>query len=416
MAKRILGVLVAAAMTMSLLAGCGASSSAPAEPEAEEEAEAVEEEEEAAEPEAEVEEPAEEAAEEEPVEEEAAETGGAVNPEDLMIGVLLPSTHDDGGFSQSLFEGFVGALDLLGIDKDTQLTYLENVDADTVQIKSSVEELVGSGCNVVIGGSANYSATFPDLIDAHPDVMFACYGMDLGNLTSFLYRTYEPMYAIGYMFAKMAKEEGSDKLGYVAGVSEGTIRQSINGFALGAKAANPDATVQVVWTSSWYDPTAEAEAAKTLLSSGVKYMVTGCDSPGASQACEAGGGFCACVDRDRIEYAPAAMMACFTYDWTEEFKALLERYLEEGAFVDFFCYGAAEGCAKLAFNDDLVTPEQQAEAQDILDQIGSGEINVYAGPLSDNQGNELVPEGSVMDDHDVLLQEFLVDNVIGNWS
>ena len=418
MAKKLLGIIVAAAMTMSLLAGCGSTASAPAEAEPEEAAEAVEE---AAEEEEE--EPAEEAAEEETEdaaeaeeEEASADSGYAVNPEDLSIGILLPSTHDDGGFSQSLFEGFVGALDELGIDKETQLTYLENVDADTVQIASSAEELVGAGCNVVIGGSANYSVTFPDLIGSYPDVMFACYGMDLGDVCAFLYRTYEPMYAIGYMMAKMALEEGSNNLGYVAGVSESTIRQSINGFAMGAKAANPDAKVQVVWTSSWYDPTAEAEAAKTLLSSDVKYMVTGCDSPGASQACEAGGGFCACVDRNRIDYAPAAMMACFTYDWTEEFRALLERYLKEGKYVDFYCYGAAEGCAQIAFNDDLVTAEQQAEAQDVLDKIGSGEIVMFEGPLYDNEGNELVPEGSVMDDHDILLQEFLVDNVVGSWS
>lgn len=37
------------------------------------------------------------------------------------------------------------------------------------------------------------------------------------------------------------------------------VRSAINGFALGAKHANPNAKVQLVWANSWYDVDIETQ-------------------------------------------------------------------------------------------------------------------------------------------------------------
>jgi len=47
--------------------------------------------------------------------------------------------------------------------------------------------------------------------------------------------------------------------------------------------------------------------------------------------------------------------------------------------------------------------------------IEDGKINVFGGELKDNKGNVLVPEGEIMSDDKINTQEFLVENVIGEW-
>ena len=44
--------------------------------------------------------------------------------------------------------------------------------------------------------------------------------------------------------------EGSNQLGFCASMDEASVRTAINAYALGAKYANPDAKVQVLWADS----------------------------------------------------------------------------------------------------------------------------------------------------------------------
>ena len=69
---------------------------------------------------------------------------------------------------------------------------------------------------------------------------------------------------------------------------------------------------------------------------------------------------------------------------------------------------------KARANDALVPEDIQAQVQEVLDKIGTGEIQIYGGELKDNEGNVLVADGEVMDDLDILNQNFLVENVIGS--
>jgi basic membrane protein A len=54
----------------------------------------------------------------------------------------------------------------------------------------------------------------------------------------------------------------SKTIGYVAAFPIPEVIRGINAFTLGVQAVNPEATVRVVWTKTWYDPATEKEAAK----------------------------------------------------------------------------------------------------------------------------------------------------------
>ena len=54
------------------------------------------------------------------------------------------------------------------------------------------------------------------------------------------------------------------KIGYVAAMPTPEVIRGINAFTLGVRSVNPEATVQVSWTNTWYDPAVEKQAAEEM--------------------------------------------------------------------------------------------------------------------------------------------------------
>ena len=411
MAKKVLALLVSATMVAAMLAGCGASS---AEPAAEAEEEAVEEEaepaeEEAAEPEAEAEAEPEAEAEEEAAEEPAA--GGDMS--NVMVGMLLNTTSDDGGWCQAQWVGLEDAAAALGMSED-QIVHIDGVPEEPVGTTSAVEELIDQGCNVIIGGSTGYAPVLDELAPQYPDVQFCQVGVPLENVLTYHGRCYQSMYVLGYMMAKLS---GEDRLGYVAGMSEASVRFSLNGFALGAKAYNPNVKISLQWADSWYDPAKEGECANILIADGIKYMGAGTTSNGAHQACEQAGAFVTAYDVDHKDFAPSAVTASMVWNWAPIFEEILTNFVDGGMvpYVDNYFWGAEHGVSSIAYNEDVVDADTIAEMKDLEAKLAAGEIDVFAGELKDNNGNVLVAEGETMADDVILDQSFLVENVIGTF-
>ena len=168
-------------------------------------------------------------AEESSTEESTTETTADLSS--LKIGMLMNTTHDDGGFDECQYLGVVGAMENLGMSED-QYIYIEGVNEETVATANAVEQLVEEGCNVIMGGSTGYAPILSELASEYPEVQFTQVGVPIDNLITYHLRAYEAMYGVGYLAAM--KSDG-DKLGYVAGMSEASVRFSINAFAVGAQ-------------------------------------------------------------------------------------------------------------------------------------------------------------------------------------
>lgn len=332
---------------------------------------------------------------------------------DLVIGELQYSVVEDGGWAQAMHEGLVKACENLGIDVSTNLLTMEEIsEEDPALIESAVEELVDNGANVIFGCSTGYASVLSELQEEFPEVVFAQQNNDVyDNIVEFQIRGYEGMFQAGYLCALM--NEGSNELGFEASMDEGSVRTAINAYALGAKYANPDATVQVVWADSWYDLDIEGNNAKTLIDSGIKYMGMEASSPAVPQTCEENGAFCVGYNIDMQESAPGAVLTSFTWNWAPIFEDIMQKTADGSIDISANYYEGGE-CSKLAdFNADLVPEDVQAKVMEVKEKIASGEINIYGGELKDDKGNVLVAEGETMSDEDILAQDFFVENVKG---
>ena len=344
-----------------------------------------------------------------PKEDEAAKT---LDYSTIKIGEITSLVVNDGGWCQATHQSLLAAMKELGIP-ETNLVVIENVAEDQTSVTNAYNALASEGVNLVVGASSGYATFLSDLAASNPDIVVAQQGDQVPNLIGYQIRNYEGMFLAGYTCALMSD---SDKLGFAGSMSEASVRAAINGYALGAKYANPNAQVQLVWANSWYDVDLETQSAKTLINQGIKFMGMEASSPAIPQTCEANNAYCIGYNVDMHDLAPNAVLFSYMWNFAPIFKDILTSTVEGTADSSKYYYEGGD-CAEISpFNDAIVPKEVQDKVLAVKAAIDSGEIKVYGGELKDNEGNILVPAGEVMSDEDIKVQEFLVENVIGTWK
>ncbi|MDO5134080.1 MAG: BMP family ABC transporter substrate-binding protein [Eubacteriales bacterium] len=360
----------------------------------------------------------------------AAETAAAVNliPEDkkdqapaegtdfsgLKIGEIESYVVNDGGWCQATHEGILAAMDELGIPKENLIVLEEIYDDDRASTQTAAEELINEGCTLIIGTSTGYASYLQEIAAAHPEVLFAQWGNKVDGLIGYEVRSYEGMFLAGYACELLSAEENPE-LGFSASYNEESVRTAINAYTLGARYANPEATVRVASADSWYDIDKETQCAQSLIDAGIKYMGMEASSPAIPETCGKNGAFVVGYHNDMSGLAPEAVLVSHMWNFAPIFKNIMINAAEGTATTDDFYYWGGE-CSSLSDFAAFVPEDVVSEVGALREKIESGEIKIYGGELKDNAGNVLVPDGEVMSDDDIILQKFFVEGVTTSWK
>ena len=329
----------------------------------------------------------------------------------VKIGLLLGTTVTDGGWSQAMAESMERTKSELGLTDD-QVMIAEGIPDGAAEADSTIAQMVDSGCNLIIGASSGFTVNIANAYPQHPDVYFAQFeGNSADNYCSFSCWDIDAIFMCGYAAALMSDV---DELGFVAAQPQASVVRAVNAWAAGAKAANPDATVQVIWVNSWYDPAGDKECANTLLSSGIKALGYHGSTTAVAQACQEAGAYCTGFHIDMHDYAPDAVLTSFMWNWTPVFNEIITQVASGTWTSDVKYKGMAEGAAALApWNTDIMPEDVIAQCEEMYQSIIDGEYTVMAGPIYDNQGNEVLAEGETFTLDELTGMYFLLDNVIG---
>lgn len=341
-----------------------------------------------------------------------AEQTTAAKAEALKVGVLYISPKDDGGYSQAHAEGIAQAVATLG-DK-IQVFELENVsDSDAQATTAAIENLVSEGCKLIFTTSYGYMESTAAAAEKYPDVKFChCSGYTRNetNLDTYFGQIESARYLAGIVAGLTTK---SNKLGYVAAFPIPEVIRGINAYTLGARSVNPDATVQVVWTNTWFNMDVEKAAAETLLAAGVDVMAQHQDSPAAITASEAAGAFAVGYD---LSYAgaPKAYLTAPLWNWGTYYTYKIQQVLDGGWKVENYWGGMKEGVVKLDALSSLVSDDAKAAVAKVQDQvIAEGNAFVFKGPIKDQSGAVKVAEGTSISYDDQMSMNWFVEGVIG---
>ncbi|ACD18617.1 BMP family ABC transporter substrate-binding protein [Paraburkholderia phytofirmans] len=324
------------------------------------------------------------------------------------IAMVYFSSKNDAGWTQSFDEARVRMEAALG----EKIPYVESIPEDAAVVVPAVEQLIKRGNNIIIGTAFGYSDAFKDLAKRHPDVAFLdAAGTTNGpNLESFYGRTYESQYLCGMAAAAVSK---TGKLGFVAAHPFGVVNWTINAYELGARKVNPNAVLTVVYTGAWDDPVKERAAATALIDQGDDVLGAHTDSPTVQLVAQERGVYATGHHRDMRQYAPKSTVCSSVWVW-DKFLIPEIRKIEAGNWQPA-PYGAfiemKDGGTDIAGSGNAVPADKQALIKAERDAIIKGK-QIYAGPLSDRDGQLRVSAGQVLSDKDLWKMEWFVKGVI----
>jgi basic membrane protein A and related proteins len=324
------------------------------------------------------------------------------------IAFLYFADKTDGGWTQAFDEARPKMEAALG----QKIPFVENVPEVAGKIKPAAETFINRGSNIVIGTAFGYSDAFKELSEKYPQVAFLnAAGTTNGpNLESFYGRTYESQYLCGMVAGAMSK---SGKLGFVAAHPIGIVNWTINAYELGAQKMNPKATVTAIFTGAWNDPVKERAAASALIDQGIDVIGQHVDTPTPQVVAQERGIYGTGHHRDLREFAPKATLCSSAWIWDKFLIAELKK-VEAGNWQPN-PYGAfpgiKEGGTDIACCNAVVPKEVvdkvMAERQTIIDGK-----HVFAGPLKDASGKEVVPAGQNITDGALWKMDWYLPGVI----
>ncbi len=293
-----------------------------------------------------------------------------------------------------------------------ETSYLESVP-EGAESEAVFDRLAREGNDVIFGTSFGYMDQMLAVAEKYPDVKFehATGFKTSDNMSTYFGAAEEARYLSGMAAASVTE---SNQIGYVAAFPIPEVLRGINAFTLGAQRINPDVTVEVAWTSTWFDPVVEKEAAEALLNGGADVIAQHQDTPSAGEAAQTAGGYWVGYNDDMSRFAPDAWLTAPVWDWGPYYISVVEA-IRDGSWVSEQYYGnMADGLVTLAPVADVVPQDVRDQIQTVQDEIIAGSFAPFTGPVNDQDGNEKVAAGEVPDLGTLLGMDYFVAGVIGS--
>ena len=294
----------------------------------------------------------------------------AADGEGLKVALLLSGAANDQGWNQTAYEGTQKACEKYGYE----LAYTENLEV--ADISAAFADYASAGYDVVIGHGYEFGDPALEVAETYPDTKFICTEADASadNVASYVMACEQTAYVEGIIAASTSE---SGKLGAIGPIPGDSLVKIINGYDDGAKSVNPDIEVQTAWTNSFVDTQLAQEAAKAMIDNGVdviKHCANACGNGAMTAAVEAGI-WCQGDSYDQSSLAPDNILDSAIYNLDVVIDTALGSVADGSFEGDVYNLGMADGAVEVLLSDNL-SDDVKATAQDAIDKIVSGELEV----------------------------------------
>ena len=278
----------------------------------------------------------------------------------------------------------------LGFSED-QFIYKTNVP-EGAECYEAAKDLVEQGCTVIFADSFGHEDYMIEAAKKYPQVQFChatgtrAHTEGLDNYHNAFASIYEGRYLAGIAAGmklneliaagKFTAEEA--KIGYVGAFTYAEVISGYTSFFLGARSVCKSVTMEVTFTGSWYNESAEKEAANRLIANGCKLISQHADSMGAPTACESAG-------IPNVSYNGSTKVACpntfivsSRINWAPYFKYAIEAVLD-GKKIDTDWTGtiATESVLLTEVNEQAAAAGTQAAIDAAKAKLVDGSLKVF---------------------------------------
>ena len=325
----------------------------------------------------------------------------AIPKEDLKVGVIhIGNPADGSGYSYAHDLGIVAMQEAVGLE-DSQIIRKNNVaDDDQTAIETAMRECVEEGCQIIFATSWGYMDACEALADEFPEVIFSHgtgYKSNGVNFNNYFGRIYQSRYLSG--IAAGLKTE-SNKIGYVGawGKDNAEVTGGCNAFAMGVYSVNPDATVYIKTTNSWYDPEGEKAAAQALLDMGCDVIAQHCDTVYPQTLAQEKGVYSIGYNSDMSKDAPQSCLCSVVWNWSAYYTAAVQSVIDGSWDGSNYYGGMSENLVNITSLADFCAEGTKEKVEEAKKQILSGENGVFDGVIETNTGETVGKEGTTLDD------------------
>ena len=317
----------------------------------------------------------------------------AIPAGEIIVGILhITSSKETSGYTYAHHKGFMEMVKALGL-RDDQVIVKDNINDENISATTNaLQELVDADCDIIFATSYNYMQTVDEFAADYPEVIFShCSGYmsNENNFNNYFGRIYEARYLSGIAAGLKMLADEKPTAGYVAAqdVTNSEVTGGINAFALGVQSVYPEAVVKVKVTGSWYNPEAEAAAAKALIDAGAYVVAQHCDTDGPQTTAQAQNVFGVGYNSDMTKAAPAAHLCAPIWNWGVYYTAAVQAAID-GTWTPTNYYGGTkEGLIGLSpINEAAAAEDTAAAIAEASQKIVDGSLIVFDKGLTKADG------------------------------
>nr|WP_274940537.1 BMP family ABC transporter substrate-binding protein [Chordicoccus furentiruminis] len=307
----------------------------------------------------------------------------------LKVGFIF--LHDENStYDLNFINAAKQAASDLGLSDD-QIVLKTNVP-EGQECYDTAADLADSGCNIVFADSFGHEDFMIQAAQEYPDVQFChstgtkAHTEGLDNYHNAFASIYEGRYlagvAAGLKLNQMIKDgkitEDQAKIGYVGAYTYAEVISGYTSFFLGARSECPSATMEVTFTGSWYDETAEKEAANKLISDGCALISQHADSMGAPTACETAGVPDVSYNGSTIDVGPNTYIISSRIDWAPYYEYAIS-CVAEGKPIDTDWTGtlSTKSVQLTELNTKVAADGTQQVLDDTMKKLEDGSLHVF---------------------------------------
>ena len=319
----------------------------------------------------------------------------------IKVGFIF--LHDENStYDLNFMNAAEAACKNLGLD-ESQYVFKKNIPEDQ-KCYDAAAELAEEGCNIIFADSFGHEPFIIEAAKEFPDVQFChstgtlAHTEKLANYHNAFASIYEGRYLAGIaaglklneMIANGDFTADEAKMGYVGAFTYAEVMSGYTSFFLGARSVCPTVTMDVTFTGSWYDETAEKEAANTLIKKGCKLISQHADSMGAPTACETAGVPNVSYNGSTESACPNTFIVSSRIDWTPYYEYAIKAVMN-GETIDTDWTGTLKtGSVVLTDVNEKAAAAGTAEAiAEAKAKLEDGSLNVFDTATFTVEGKKL---------------------------
>ena len=315
--------------------------------------------------------------------------GTELSKDNIKVGFIF--LHDENStYDLNFINSAKNMAKELGL-KDEQIIIKTNIP-ESNECYEAAADLADQGCSIIFADSFGHESYMIQAAKEFPNVEFChatgtmAHTEGLKNYHNAFASIYEGRFLAGVaaglklneMIAAGKFTADEAKIGYVGAYTYAEVISGYTSFFLGVRSICPSVTMEVQFTGSWYDETAEREAANLLIQNGCKLISQHADSMGAPTACETANIPNVSYNGSTVTACPNTFIVSSRIDWTPFFSFAVKQVLAKAEIpADWTGTIGTNSVLLTDVNTQAAAEGTQAKMDEVKAALVAGTLHVF---------------------------------------